>query len=220
MINKKELKKEAWDLAKNNLSVFWLPYGFFLLITLAISELAGTLADKYNTCILSMSNECLLKKGDILTVPINIIGSLLTTFLAFGIYKIILGIIRKENTSFNDIFSYKEDWLKLFLLDFISSLFIELGFIFFIIPGIIIALAISMRSYIFVDKNMNIIELLKESNKMMEGYKKDYLMLQLSFVGWALLGILSFGILLIFICPYISFADALYYDELRKIKSI
>ena len=53
----------------------------------------------------------------------------------------------------------------------------------------------------------------------MNGYKWDYFVFQLSFIGWILLGVITAGIAYIFICPYINVATVLYYEELKKVNS-
>lgn len=221
IIDKKSIKKEAWNIMKNNLGIFWQAYGFILILGLASSELASTLTEKYNVCIFSskLLNECIITKGDIISIPISLIISLFTTFLTFGIYKILLSVVRKESTSFNDIFSYKKDFLKLFLTSILISIICDIGLAFLIVPGIVFLLMYSQVYFINVDKELKIFELLKESRNLMKGYKFDFLKFQLSFIGWILLTILSLGILIIFVGPYLMFAETLYYEELKKIKS-
>lgn len=220
-IDYKKIKQEAWNITKENIASYWKPYFFILLISIAVSELSNALSTRFNTCIFSIKGfeTCIIDKGTIISYPVSLLISIFTTFLTFGMYKIILSIVRHENTSFNDIFSYKKDFLKLFLLSLIITILCDIGFMFLIIPGIIISLMYSMVYYINVDKNLKIKELLKESKDLIKGYKKDYFFFQLSFIGWILLTILSLGILLIFVGPYMSFAEALYYEELKRIKS-
>jgi uncharacterized membrane protein len=61
-------------------------------------------------------------------------------------------------------------------------------------------------------------EYLSKSRELMKGYKWDYFVFNLSFIGWILLSIITFGILFVYVIPYISIADTIYYDELKKIK--
>ena len=52
----------------------------------------------------------------------------------------------------------------------------------------------------------------------MKGHKWDLFVLMLSFLGWALLGALTFGILYIWILPYMNTTLILFYDKLREAK--
>ena len=53
---------------------------------------------------------------------------------------------------------------------------------------------------------------------MIYGYKADYFMFLLSFAGWFFLGILSLGLLFIWIVPYLNVANLMYYEELKKLE--
>lgn len=53
-----------------------------------------------------------------------------------------------------------------------------------------------------------------KSIEIMNGKKLDYFILNLSFIGWILLGALTFGILYFWIFPYIFTAQAEFYRDL------
>ena len=67
-------------------------------------------------------------------------------------------------------------------------------------------------------KSKSTFELVDMSKKMMDGYKMDYFMFELSFIGWILLCLVTFGIACIWVVPYIETANVMYYEELKKIK--
>lgn len=78
---------------------------------------------------------------------------------------------------------------KLIALVAIRGLLIFIGFMLFFIPGIIFSLAFSQSTYIlFEDPKQGIFKCLAKSMKMMNGYKGEYFVLLLSFIGWQLLG--------------------------------
>jgi uncharacterized membrane protein len=54
------------------------------------------------------------------------------------------------------------------------------------------------------------------SNQMTMGYKLDIFILDLSFIGWYLLGALAFGIGILFVRPYEDTTNAELYLVLRK----
>lgn len=58
-------------------------------------------------------------------------------------------------------------------------------------------------------------QLLRESNELMHGNRGRLLYLKLSFIGISLLGVLSFGIGLLFIEPYFNLTQALFYESLN-----
>lgn len=82
-----------------------------------------------------------------------------------------------------------------------------------------VALAISFSQVYFVlydNEQMPVKDVFSKSMDLIEDYKIDYLLYTISFIGWAILGILTFGILLFWLIPYKSVADVLFYDELVK----
>jgi uncharacterized membrane protein len=50
---------------------------------------------------------------------------------------------------------------------------------------------------------------------MMRGHKTDLFLLELSFIGWILLSVLSFGIGFLWLGSYIYTANAIFYHEIR-----
>ena len=61
---------------------------------------------------------------------------------------------------------------------------------------------------------------IRQSRKLMKGYKGKLLMLDLSFIGWNLLARMTYGVLNIMVLPYTATAYILFYEELKKEKAI
>ena len=59
-------------------------------------------------------------------------------------------------------------------------------------------------------------EAFKKAKEMMKGNKWRLFKLQFSFIGWALLSVLTCGIGAIFLAPYIEAANAEFYMELKN----
>lgn len=84
------------------------------------------------------------------------------------------------------------------------------------IGGIIFAYAYKMVPFILHDyPELTAKEALKLSREMMKGYKWDLFVLDLTFIGWALLCILTLGIGVLWLAPYIYSAEAHFYDDLK-----
>jgi len=58
------------------------------------------------------------------------------------------------------------------------------------------------------------------SQKMMDGHKMDLFLLSLSFIGWAILASITFGIGYLWLIPYIYTAYAAFYETLKKETSV
>lgn len=92
-----------------------------------------------------------------------------------------------------------------------------LWYLLLIIPGIVKSYAYSMVPYILAENpNMGASEAIELSCDMTEGHKLDMFVLDLSFIGWYLLGALLFGIGVIFVMPYENATKAELYMVLRQ----
>ncbi|MGL5311721.1 MAG: DUF975 family protein [Peptostreptococcaceae bacterium] len=81
---------------------------------------------------------------------------------------------------------------------------------------IVFSISIAMTAYILVDKGMKVFEAIGLSMRMMKGHKWEFFVLYLSFIGWAILCILTLGIGYLWLAPYISLTFANFYKELDK----
>ena len=59
-------------------------------------------------------------------------------------------------------------------------------------------------------------EVVNKSEELMAGNRGNLFLLELSFIGWFFLGLLTFGIGLIWVAPYLQVTVACFYDELNK----
>ena len=90
------------------------------------------------------------------------------------------------------------------------------AFIIIIIPLIIISLILSQVFFIIADKKTNSgLEAIKMSWNLMKDKKAKLFLLQLSFIGWVILSILTLFIGFIFLQPYIYTTLSKFYKELN-----
>ena len=91
----------------------------------------------------------------------------------------------------------------------------------FIIPGIIKSYSYALTYYLQQEPE-NIhrepVDLITQSREWMDGYKWKLFCLDLSFIGWYLLGILCLGVGVLFVTPYHQMARANFYLNLRAEK--
>ena len=101
---------------------------------------------------------------------------------------------------------------------FLRGLFLFLWSLLFIIPGIIKAYSYRMVPYILADNpDMKGMEAITLSRRMMDGQKWNAFVLDLSFIGWALLSALTLGLLGIFyVHPYRFCTNAELYHTLKE----
>ena len=135
-------------------------------------------------------------------VSLQILGKSLLYNIIIGIITFIILIIAIGIT----VFSIDNTGI-LFFIRFIISMSIYVGFI-------ILAIGWSQAPYIIVENNIGVIESMKISMKMMKGYKLKYFTLGLSFIGWAILSILTLGIGFLWLIPYINLTFANFYKDI------
>lgn len=69
--------------------------------------------------------------------------------------------------------------------------------------------------------NMTAKQIVEESERIMKGQRGKYFGLELSFFGWILLAILTFGIGIIFLMPYMQISVAIFYeDKIGKLNEV
>jgi uncharacterized membrane protein len=84
------------------------------------------------------------------------------------------------------------------------------------IPGLILGLAYTLVPFILHDRpELNPISVLRESRMMMYGHKWELFLLILSFFGWLILALFTFGIGLLWLAPYMSMTIVKFYEQLR-----
>jgi uncharacterized membrane protein len=92
-----------------------------------------------------------------------------------------------------------------------------LWYLLLIIPGIIKWYAYSMVPYILADNpNIGARRAIQLSNNMTRGHKFDIFVLELSFIGWYLLGLLAIVVGVLFVRPYEDATKAELYLVLRR----
>ena len=87
----------------------------------------------------------------------------------------------------------------------------------FVIPGIVAAYRYSMATYIMAENpSMQATEAIERSKALMDGRKGDLFCLDLSFIGWALLAVLTAGIGNLWLMPYMTVSRAAFYRSLPR----
>lgn len=138
--------------------------------------------------------------------------------LAYGLSIALLKFFRgeKENVVENefDIFSNYPRILGTVVL---QNVYIFLWSLLLLIPGLIKGYSYAMTYYILHDNpEIGAEEAICRSMKMMDGHKWQLFCLHLSFIGWWLLCILTLGIGMLWLAPYIQNSTAAFYEDLKS----
>lgn len=207
IINRPRLKEAAKEKINGNMWNIWQA----LLVVMAISSLFGFFGGLVDGAKIEIYNNVYYNVMDAIYGFISIP-------LTAGISYYVLNIVRDKRFDISDLFKfYKERMWTIILLSILISIFTALWSLLFLIPGIIAGLSYSMSTFIFVDgEDTDAMAIIKKSKDLMYGYKWDYFVFQLSFIGWALLCLFIFPI--IYVLPYYYVAETMYYEELKAIK--
>ena len=148
------------------------------------------------------------------------IGTLLLLPIQYAFYNVLLRAVRKNNENW-----WQSTWQivsKQFGSFFLAGLLIMvlsllLGVITLGIGTIILAYAYSMVPYLLHDyPELSVREAMKLSREMTRGHKWELFILDLTFIGWILLAILTLGIGVLFVEPYQQTARAAFYEDLKS----
>lgn len=145
-----------------------------------------------------------------------VVGILFMGFFAVGYATIQLNALRNDEYKFEQLFpDINKHLLRTCLAGILMNVFIFLWSLLFIIPGIVKSYSYSMTYFIMRDdETIEGSDAITKSKEMMNGHKKELFMQDLSFIGWILLSILTFGILLFWVVPYMNLARAEFYNKL------
>ena len=150
---------------------------------------------------------------------LSLVMTILLLPLIWGFYTMYLDHIRGEKVGLGNLFKgYSKEWFSKSLLTLLLMyVYILLWTLLLIIPGIIKALSYAMTPYVLKDNpNMKSNEAIEESMRLMSGHKAELFLLGLSFIGWALLSLLTLGIGFLWLIPYMQTAFAYFYEDLKK----
>ena len=173
-------------------------YGFIIGITQVLS------GDKDSPAILHLIGLVLF----ILALP-----------LTWGFQTLFLGAVRGGEATAKDMFEgyNKELFSRVLTTTLLYYVYVFLWSLLLLIPGCIKAYSYAMTPYILKDnpemKNNAAIE---ESMRMMDGHKLELFLLDLSFIGWALLSLLTCCIGFLWLTPYMNMARVNFYEDLKK----
>lgn len=139
--------------------------------------------------------------------------------LGLGLAIFALALARKQDARLEQIFDGFKNFTTALGAYLLMMIFIILWTLLFFIPGIIAAFAYSQVFYIIAeDSSIGAMDALRKSKEIMYGYKWKLFCLGLRFFGWALLCILTLGIGLLWLVPYMYVTYANFYENIKENK--
>lgn len=138
--------------------------------------------------------------------------------LLIGVDFYLLNVIRRNEPRLEDLFHPFQFSLATSIVAYLLKMVIIFLFtLLLFIPGIIKAYQYMLVNYIIADNDkITAKEALELSKEMMQGNKLRMFYLHLSFIGWFLLIVVTFGIAALYVIPYMYTANAQFYQELKE----
>ena len=185
-------------------------------------NISQTEAMNYLNYVNDGNYEYAMKYFEGMTPPAGAYGIDLLLSLAMGIVTVgflivLLNTARGTGAAFGNLMDGFGFWWKIILLHVVQGIFITLWSLLLVVPGVIAAYRYSMADYILIDDpTKSPLQCLKESKRMMDGHKGELFMLDLSFIGWFLLGLVPMVgyAVRVWSVPYVNMARTLFYERL------
>ena len=209
-MNRAEIKNEAKKMIVGNKWNIWWP-------VLVIGALEGIFTSFFGPNY-DVETSAMVAPAPTF-VAISSIVTLIAGIIFAGYLKYIINFVRTGKFESNDIIdTVKAKWLDILIATILAGIIISLCTCLLVIPGIIMSLAYAFVLYIVVDSDTKGNDALKASREMMNGHKWEFFVFNLSFIGWILLVPFTLGLLLIWLVPYMTVAEAIFYNKLKELK--
>lgn len=161
----------------------------------------------------------LLIAGGISSIPVagSVLAIIVTYPLAYGFAILFLDLFREgKPIDIGKLFDGFKDFGRVWGTLILVAIYTILWTCLLIIPGIVKSYSYALTPFILKDEpKLKYNAAIEKSMRMMNGYKMKLFLLDLSFIGWMILSVLTLGIGLLFLQPYMNTARAAFYEDLK-----
>jgi len=136
----------------------------------------------------------------------SIVSFVVSAFVLAGIMNFSLKVARGAPYTFADLFSGAPFFVSVLVANLVVTIGAGIGFALLIVPGVIVALGLSMAIPLIIDRNLGPVEALTESWKLTDGHKTNLFVFGLIAVGLIVGGVCAcvVGVLLVLPLLYIA----------------
>ncbi len=154
--------------------------------------------------------------GALLALILQVVLALFNMYIAVGLLYCYIKLYKEGSASFTDLFAGMPFLKSYVIVTILFGLITGVGFLLFIIPGIILALKYLFYQIIVVDEKTQAIEALKRSGQLTDGAKWQLFLFLVILYVLNIAGALCFVIGLLFTVPMTIFAMLYIYNELLE----
>lgn len=229
MVHRSQLKREAKDIlrgAQVSPYLFTLLLMALLLLLSAVDSFSsGSYVKLLQQLFPANSLPPFLLRMPTLSPAAATFASILTllvsTVLQAGKSIYHLGIRQGREMPYSTLFDAFSLAGRVIVLSILEGIFITLWSFLFFIPGIIAAYRYRFALYNMLENpQLSPLEAISMSKAQTYGFKMDLFVLDLSFLGWILLNGLTFGVLTIWVAPYMAQSDVGFFQAIKAQKGI
>ncbi len=149
------------------------------------------------------------------------IGLILKELINIGYIQYAINAAREKNGRVKDLVGgFYKNILKNLGVVILKQIILWIGFILLFIPGIIAFYRLRFVYYDLLNENKSISICIKDSLELTKGNCLELFKIDLSFVGWYLLNVVTLGLASVYVRPLTTITYAEYYDYLRAQKQI
>lgn len=155
--------------------------------------------------------------GSSIPVAGSVLAIIITYPLAYGFAILFLDLFREgKPIDIGKLFDGFKDFGRVWVTLILVAIYTILWTCLLIIPGIVKSYSYALTPFILKDEpELKYNAAIEKSMRMMDGYKMKLFLLDLSFIGWMILSVLTLGIGLLFLQPYMNTARAAFYEDLK-----
>ena len=161
----------------------------------------------------------LLIAGGVSSIPVagSVLAIIVMYPLAYGFAILFLDLFREgKPIDIGKLFDGFKDFGRVWGTLILVAIYTILWTCLLIIPGIVKSYSYALTPFILKDEpELKYNAAIEKSMRMMDGYKMKLFLLDLSFIGWMILSVLTLGIGLLFLQPYMNTARAAFYEDLK-----
>ena len=206
-----ELRAQARERLEGKWGTFVLMTFLFYVIQ-ALLQIPGSVGDLFKV----LSPENALTSESLSTL--SVLLTLLALPLSWGLTVSLLRNHREESVDLENLFDGFRGgrYTRVFCALFLVNLFTFLWALLLIIPGIMKAFSYALTPYIIMDEpELTARQAITRSCEIMQGRRWKLFCLSLSFIGWGILSLLTFGIGFLWLAPYMNASIAAFYEDAR-----
>jgi hypothetical protein len=192
-----EILTQAWELWKKHIVFTWMLLGVIFLVSIFFAILDP--------------------KGQ--NAFVSLLSVAVSVFIQLGIYALLLKLVRTgEEGKLEEIAGQRDIYWRALGGMILLGILVSVGLVFFIIPGVYLAMRFFFVPYLFVDQKLSIGQAFTESTRLTDGIKMNLLGFTLVMVLVNFAGFLLFLVGLLISIPVTGIASIMLYDKVKKSK--